>query len=299
MSEQASTALEFPVVSVTRSEGVVGSPKQRTQHERRLTVEFWHSMGRGTLMLEYPVVSGERDSQRRAVDALIILDGEFEERQWTAAPDLAGRRVMIVQTKAHRTDATLVGQAVFSPILLRRQHHAIGPVESVILTTGTAPALSDLLQRHGVRELTVAAPNVKLGHATYPRVDRKHLDRLHNRFGGEMFLGVPLRDEASTELLLKLDALVLPERPTRRTTLESHQSAKEMISGAHAIGVVSTRLPLGMGISGFALVAQHLLRRAGAAHPRAIALVGQHDRAVDFALQTFAGVSAELAESRT
>jgi hypothetical protein len=284
-------------ISVTRSDRVVGSSKHRTQHERRLTLEFWRSIGRGTLMLEYPVVSGERDSQRRAVDALIILDGEFEQRPWATAPDLAGRPLMIIQTKAHRTDATLLGQAVFSPILLRRQHVAIGPVESVVLTTGSAPALSQLLQRHSVRELTVAAPDVKLSHATYPRVDQESLDRLHNRLGGEMFLGLPLRDEASPELILKLDALVLPGRPTRRTTLESHQSAKEIISGAHAIGVVSTRRPLGMGISGFALVAQHMLRRAGAVDPRAIALVGQLDNAVGFALQTFPGLSAELAET--
>lgn len=282
-------------ISVTRSEQPVDSPKQRTQHERRLTLEFWRSIGRGTLMLEYPVVSGEPDSQRRAVDALVILDGEFEERPWATAPDLAGRPVMIIQTKAHRTDGTLVGQAILSPILLRRQHVAIGPVESVVLTTGTAPALRELLQRHGVREAIVAAPDVKLSHATYPRVDQKSLDRLHNRLGGAMFLGIPLRDEASPELLVKLDALILPERSTQRPTFESHQSAKEIISGSHAIGVVSTRGPLGMGISGFALVAQHMLRRAGAADPRAIALVGRHDNAVSFALHAFPGLSAELA----
>jgi hypothetical protein len=54
-----------------------------------------------------------------------------------------------------------------------------------------------------------------------------------------------------------------------------------------------------MGISGFALVAQHLLRRAGAVDPQVIALVGQDDRAVRSALQTFPGLSAELAESLT
>jgi len=40
-----------------------------------MTVEFWRSLGRGTLVLEYPLVTGERDSNRRAVDALIVFDG--------------------------------------------------------------------------------------------------------------------------------------------------------------------------------------------------------------------------------
>src|SRR5712692_9664619 len=94
----------------------------RIQHEPPMTVEFWRALGQGTLILEYPLVSGERDSNRRAVDALIVLDGEFTQVAWTAAPDMAGRPVMVVQTKAYRTDAALVGQAVFSPILLRRRH---------------------------------------------------------------------------------------------------------------------------------------------------------------------------------
>src|SRR5690242_5704359 len=99
-----------------------------------MTVEFWRSLGRGTLILEYPLVTGERHSNRRAADALIVLDGEFTQSAWTAAPDLSGRPVMLVQTKAYHTDAPLVGQAIFSPILLRRRHPAIGPIESVLLS---------------------------------------------------------------------------------------------------------------------------------------------------------------------
>jgi hypothetical protein len=57
-----STGLELRAMRVTRAEHGADAPKQRAQHERRLTLEFWRSMGRGTLVLEYPVVSGERDS---------------------------------------------------------------------------------------------------------------------------------------------------------------------------------------------------------------------------------------------
>lgn len=149
------------------------------------------------------------------------------------------------------------------------------PIESIVLTTGTAPALSELLKLNGVREVVMAAPNAKLSHATYPRVDQTFVNRLHDRLGGEMLSGVPLRDQASAELLLKLGALILPERPRNRGTLETHQAAEPVISGVRAIGVVSTRGHLGMGVSGFALVAQHLLRRAGAVEPQVIAIVGR------------------------
>jgi len=52
-----------------------------------------------------------------------------------------------------------------------------------------------------------------------------------------------------------------------------------------------------MYVSGFALVAQHLLRMAGAVDPRAIALVGKEDRALEYALSKFPGLSTELIAS--
>jgi hypothetical protein len=134
-----------------------------------MTIAFWRSSGRGTLMLEYPVVLRDGASNRRAVDALILLDGEFTRIAWTEAPNMDGRPVVLIQTKAYRTDAALVGQAVFSPILLRRRHPRLGQIESVLLSPEPEPALSDLLLHHGVREVTVAGPTVNVAHINLPR----------------------------------------------------------------------------------------------------------------------------------
>jgi hypothetical protein len=269
----------------------------RIQHEPPMTVEFWRSLGRGTLILEYPLVLSERDSNRRAVDALIVLDGEFIQTAWTAAPDMAGRPVMVVQTKAYRTDAALVGQAVFSPILLRRRHATIGRIESVLLSPEPEPALSDLLQRHGVREVTVSGPTIKVTHINLPTAYEADLVKVHDRLGGEMLFGVHLPFQTTQRPIIKVDAVILPDRPKKRTTAGADRFARELVPGARAIAVVSTRQPLGMYVSGFALVAQHLLRAAGAIDAQAIALVGKEDRALQFALVKFPGLSSELIAS--
>lgn len=264
-----------------------------------MTVDFWRSLRQGTLILEYPLVSGESDSNRRAVDALIVLDGQFTQCAWAAAPDLAGQRVMVVQTKAYRTDAALVGQAIFSPILLRRRHPAIGAIESVLLSPAPEPALSDLLERHNVREVTVKGPTIKVIHINLPRALDSDLARVHDRLGGEMLIGVHLPSRAGQRPVLEVDAVILPDRPKTRTAVDADQVARELLPGARAIAIVSTRQPLGMYVSGFALVAQHLLQASGAIEAQAIALVGKQDRALQFALAKLPGLSTELITSAT
>jgi hypothetical protein len=266
----------------------------RIQHETLMTIAFWRTMGKGSLVLKYPPVAGESDSRRRAVNGLIVLDGEFVQIPWAKAPELAGRPTMIVQTKAGRTDAVLVGQAVFSPILLMRQQPAIGPVQSVLLSTDTEPALSDLLRRQRVQEVTVPGPDTRSSPTKYPCVAVSHVDELHRRLGGEMVLGAHLGASEKQTPLLKVDAVILPDRPWRRAQADVDRWSQELVRGMRAIAVVSTSGTLGMGSAGFALVAQHLLRTAGAIEAQAITLVGRDDRALQFALAKIPGLSAEV-----
>jgi hypothetical protein len=191
-----------------------------------MTIEFWRSLGRGTLILEYPIVLGERDSNRRAVDALIVLDAEFARRAWPDAPDLSGRRVMVIQTKAYRTDASLVGQAVFSPILLRRRHPSIGPIESILLSPAPEPGLADLLESHGVREVSVPGPITRVTHVNLPRAYDSDLDQVHDRLGGEMLLGIPLPLDSTQRPVIKVDAVILPDRPRKRTVADASNLAR-------------------------------------------------------------------------
>lgn len=268
----------------------------RIEHEPPMTVEFWQSLGRGTLILEYPLVTPEPASNRRRVDALIVLDGEFTQTAWTAAPDLAGRPVMLVQTKAYTTDASLVGQAIFSP-LLRRRHPSVGPIESVLLSPDPEPVLSDLLARHNVREVTIPGPSIRVTHINLPRAHESELAKVHDRLGGEMLIGVRLPLGGTRRPVLKVDAIVLPDRPKKWTTTDQDRIARQLLPGARAIAIVSTRQPLGMYVAGFALVAQHLLRAAGALDPQAIALIGKGDRALQFAIGKFPGLTTELMTS--
>jgi hypothetical protein len=262
-----------------------------------MTEAFWRSLGRGTLIPEYPLAAREPGSQRRAIDALIVLDAEFTQHSWRDWPDLSGRPVMIVQTKPYQTDAVLIGQAVFSPLLLRRDHPAIGRIESVVLSPKPEPAFRDLLQRHGVREVTVPGPTGRMTKATYPRVAEIYLDQLHARLGGEMLLRAQLNGPDGRHAILKVDAAILPDRPWKRTSSDVDRAIASLVPGARVTAVVSTRKPLGMGVAGRALVAQHLLRAAGAADVHSVALVGIDDVAVQSSLRKFDGLSAEVVPS--
>lgn len=140
-------------------------------------------------------------------------------------------------------------------------------------------------------------PIVKVTHIKLPRASEADLYRVHDRLGGEMLMGLKLPISPTPRPVLLVDAVIFPDRPKKRTVADSPAVAGQLLSGARAIAVVSTRHTLGMYVSGFALVAQHLLRMAGAVNPGAIALVGKGDRALEFALSKFPDLSSEVVAS--
>lgn len=264
-----------------------------------MTRAFWRSLTRGSLFREYPVVAGEPGSKRRAIDALIVMSGEFKEYHWSEAPELTREPVMVVQTKAYRTDPALVGQALLSPILLRRRQPEIGHVESVLISPSPEPFLSALLRRHTVREVTLPGPAANISHIKLRRVPSSDLDHLHSRLGGEMLLNVPMSALGGTGPILTADAVVLIDHPWKRTVISGNNVAAEHVRGSEAVAIVSTTDSLGMYAAGFAVVARELLLAAGASQASAIALVGRPDRAVGEALAHFPGVTVQTAASAT
>jgi hypothetical protein len=259
----------------------------RIQHEPQMTEAFWRSLKRGSLLREYPVVVGEQGSRRRAIDALIVVQGEFREYHWSGAPELTGEPVMVVQTKAYRTDAALVGQALLSPILLRRRQPEVGSVESVLISPSPEPFLTALLRRHSVREVALPGPLANVSHIKLRRGPESDLDFLHGRLGGEMLLNVPMAAADGTDPILTANAVVLIDRPWKRTLVANRNSATELIRGSRAVAIVSSTASLGMYVAGFAMVARELLLAAGASDASAVALVGTRDRAVEEALAHF------------
>jgi hypothetical protein len=114
-----------------------------------------------------------------------------------------------------------------------------------------------------------------------------------------MLLNVPMAAPGGTGPILIADAVVLIDRPWKRTAISRRDPAAEHMRGSEAVAIVSTADALGMYVAGFAIVARELLLAAGAARASAIALVGTHDRAVGEALAHFAGVTVGTAVSST
>jgi len=268
---------------------------KRNAYEPPMTEDFWLSLGHGTLFLEFPLAIAGNGSERRRVDGLIIPGGEQKKRPSVAAPDLNGTPVMIVQTIAGRTDAAHVGQALLSPWLLRQRYPKIGPIESILVTASPEPFLTALLERHGVREVTMTGPSTMLSRTHLRGVPESELDLLHAQLGGEMLIGVSLPGD---QPIITTSAVIVTSRTSKRSVPE--RGAKPLkLKGEMATAVVSTTERLGMYVAGFALVARELLMAAGATEANAIALVGINDRAIHEALGHFPGVTVrDLASLR-
>ena len=82
-----------------------------------MTRWYWEMMG-GTLVEEFPVVSPGHDRGQRLIDGVIILGGQ---RHIAPASEvsLRDRDVVAVQSKRGRLGMYLMGQVVFSALLLK------------------------------------------------------------------------------------------------------------------------------------------------------------------------------------
>lgn len=100
----------------------------------------------GTLIEEFVLVPPSPTSAIRRADAVIILDGERRIASWRERLSPEGHDVIVVQAKAHRLGMYLMGQAVFSGILVRRFNPR--SVKVVALCTQDDSVLRPLLDAH-------------------------------------------------------------------------------------------------------------------------------------------------------
>jgi hypothetical protein len=89
-----------------------------SKHETPMTRWYWQQVG-GTLIEEFVAVEGTAERGRRVLDGLIVLDGEFRIAPQSEV-SLAGKDVIVIQTKAGRLGMSLMGQAFFSAQLVQR-----------------------------------------------------------------------------------------------------------------------------------------------------------------------------------
>ena len=124
-----------------------------SKKETPLTRPYWRTVG-GTLIEEFPAVRAGPDNGPRLLDGVIILGGPFEIRPADSV-ELAGKDIVVVQTKASRLGMYLLGQAVFS----RRLMEPFKPssIRSVALCTKGDAVLEPLAKEYGIEVVVVPA----------------------------------------------------------------------------------------------------------------------------------------------
>ncbi len=122
-----------------------------SKNETPLTRWYWRQVG-GLLIEEFQIVSQTSTSSPRYVDGLIVL-GEAPKLSQSRAVDISGRDVIVVQTKAQRLGMYLMGQCLFSKLLVEQ----LGPksVKSVALCTKDDDALRPLLEQYDGCEVVI------------------------------------------------------------------------------------------------------------------------------------------------
>jgi hypothetical protein len=86
--------------------------------ETPLTRAYWEKVG-GTLVEEFYAVQSSSTCGKRVIDGVIIRGGKKYIAR-SGEVNLAGKDIIIVQTKAGRLGMYLMGQAFFSAELMKR-----------------------------------------------------------------------------------------------------------------------------------------------------------------------------------
>jgi len=113
-----------------------------------MTRRYWKRVG-GTLLEEYLVVPRSPGVGRRLIDAVIVLDGENRIASQGENVSLDGHDLVVVQTKAYRLGMYLMGQALFSRVLIE-DRFAPRSVRTVALCLLGDAVLHPIAERFGI-----------------------------------------------------------------------------------------------------------------------------------------------------
>jgi len=119
-----------------------------------MTHRYWEKIG-GTLIFEFLAVPGSPGVGRRLLDGLIVFDGQNRIAK-SRDVSLDGHDVIVVQTKATRLGMGLLGQALFSRLLIEERFSARS-VRTVALCAADDLMLRPLADRFGI-EVVVDTP---------------------------------------------------------------------------------------------------------------------------------------------
>ncbi len=118
---------------------------------------YWRQVG-GTLVAEFPVVARGADHGPRWIDAVILPGGPFE-RSTAELVALTGQDVIVVQAKRDRLGMYLMGQVLFSQVLVWERFRPKS-VRSIALCEQDDAVLRPLLERHpGIEVVVLEKPS--------------------------------------------------------------------------------------------------------------------------------------------
>ena len=117
-----------------------------SKHETPLTRRFWDEVG-GTLIEEFPAVQKGKHNSQRLMDGVIILEGEKKIVGWRDV-SLAGKDIIVIQTKANRLGMYLMGQAFFSRELMKNFEPK--SIRAVIICAKDDSVMRALSESHGL-----------------------------------------------------------------------------------------------------------------------------------------------------
>ena len=116
--------------------------------ETPMTRRYWERVG-GTLLEEYLVVPRGPGVGKRLIDAVIIVDGKNRIASQGERIGLDRRDLIIVQTKAYRLGMYLMGQALFSRVLIEDRFKPRS-VRTVALCAIDDAVLRPIAERYGI-----------------------------------------------------------------------------------------------------------------------------------------------------
>ena len=125
------------------------------QYEPKMTMAYWAKRPeKGVLYLEYPI-------HGRRIDGLAIIDDASPEKrvETKASPkltDLAGKRVIVLQTKRNKLGMGVAGQTIISKTLLEQT--GVEVVDAVAICLEIDEKILGALKKHGCDAVVEADP---------------------------------------------------------------------------------------------------------------------------------------------
>ena len=119
-----------------------------SKHETPMTEWYWREvLKKGTLIKEYVAIERAEDGSNgsRFMDGLVIMDGPFKISD-DVTRGIAGKDVVVIQSKNKRLGMYLMGQALFSrELILKKKPKS---VRSVAVCRKDDKIMRELLKAH-------------------------------------------------------------------------------------------------------------------------------------------------------